>query len=83
VLIGVPLDGGDNPVGREYLSHFDAPADVTILPLTGIALPYEAGEVASCRVGPRIQRLPATYRDAVLAEARRVSRQVVVDDDRS
>jgi hypothetical protein len=83
VLIGVPLDGGDNPVGREYLSHFDAPADVTLLPLTGIALPYEAGEAASCRVGARIQRLPAAYRDAVLAEARRVSHHVVVDDDRS
>ena len=83
VLIGVPLDGGDNPVGREYLSHFDGPADVTILPLTGIALPYEPGEVASCRVGARIQRLPASYRDAVLTEARRVSHRVVVDDDRT
>jgi hypothetical protein len=56
----------------------DAAADVTILPLTGMALPYEPGEVASCRIGDRIQRLPATYRDAVLAEARRVSDQVAV-----
>ena len=50
-----------------------------ILPLTGIALPFAAGEVASCRVGPRIQRLPAGYRDAVLAEAERVSGSVIVD----
>ena len=83
LLIGVPLDGGDNPVDREHLSHFDAPADVTILPLTGIALPYEPGEVDACRIGDRIQRLPARYRDAVLAEARRVSNHVEVDHDRS
>jgi glycosyltransferase involved in cell wall biosynthesis len=76
-------------VGREYLACFDVQADVRILPLTGIALPFEPGEVASCRVGPRIRLLPDTYRDAVLAEAERVSKRVivhggaVVDDDRS
>jgi hypothetical protein len=81
LLIGVPLDDADNPVDRDYLACFDARADVKILPLTGIALPFGPGEVASCRVGPGIQRLPAEYRDAVLAEAERVSRRVVVDDD--
>jgi glycosyltransferase involved in cell wall biosynthesis len=81
LLIGVPLDGADHPLGREHLARFDVPADVAILPLTGFALPYEAGEVASCRIGPRIQRLPARYRDAVLAEAERVAHRVVVDDD--
>jgi GT2 family glycosyltransferase len=80
VRIGVPLDGADNPVDREHLSLFDVPADVKILPLTGLSLPYEAGEVASCRIDARIQRLPPRYRDAVLAEAERVSRQVVEDD---
>jgi glycosyltransferase involved in cell wall biosynthesis len=83
LLIGAPLDDADNPVDRDYLECFDVPADVRILPLTGFALPYEAGEVASCRVGPRIQRLPARYRDAVLAEAERVAHRVVVDDDPS
>ncbi len=81
--IGVPLDGADNPVGREHLSFFNVPADVKILPLTGISLPYESGEVASCRIDARIQRLPAAYRDAVLAEAERVSHHVVEDDDQS
>jgi glycosyltransferase involved in cell wall biosynthesis len=81
--IGVPLDRADNPVGREHLSFFDVPADVKILPLTGISLPYESGEVASCRVDARIQGLPAAYRDAVLAEAERVSHHVVEDDDQS
>ena len=81
--IGVPLDDADNPVGREHLSFFDAPADVKILPLTGISLPYEPGEVASCRIDARIQRLPPTYRDAVLAEAERVAHHIVVDDDQS
>jgi hypothetical protein len=79
--IGVPLDGADNPVDREHLSGFDAVTDVKIVPLTGIALPYESGEIASCRIDARIQRLPAGYRDAVLAEAKRVSREVAVDDD--
>ena len=77
--IGVPLDGADNPVGREHLSDFDVPTGVTILPLTGISLPYESGEVALCRIEARIQRLPTAYRDAVMAEAERVSRHVVVD----
>jgi glycosyltransferase involved in cell wall biosynthesis len=79
--LGVPLDGDDNPVGRDHLAFADAPADVTILPLTGISLPYEPGAVAACRIGARIQRLPAAYRDAVLAEAARVSQHVVVASD--
>jgi glycosyltransferase involved in cell wall biosynthesis len=83
VRIGVPLDRTDNPVGREHLAGFDDPDDVKILPLTGMALPYESGQVASCRIDARIQRLPAAYRDAVLAEAERVSRLVVLDDDHS
>jgi hypothetical protein len=81
--IGVPLDHADNPVGREHLSFFDVPSDVKILPLTGISLPYGSGEVASCRIHARIQRLPAAYRDAVLAEAERVSHHVVEDDRQS
>ena len=79
LLVGVPVDEADNPVGRDYLSNFDVRANVEILPLTGFALPYEAGDVAMCRIGPRIARLPATYRDAVMAEAERVSRRVIVD----
>jgi len=78
--IGVPLDSADNPVGREHLSDFDVPADVTILPLTGISLPYESGEVASCHIDSRIQQLPAAYRDAVRAEAQRISRHIIIDD---
>jgi glycosyltransferase involved in cell wall biosynthesis len=81
LLIGLPLDEADKPVDREYLACFDVQADVKILPLTGIALPFEPGDVASCRVGPRIQRLPGEYRDAVLAEAERVSASVIVDDE--
>ena len=82
LVIGVPVDDADRPVDREYLSGFDGvAADVRILPLTGIALPFAAGEVASCRVGARVQRLPATYRDAVLQEAGRVSGGVIVDAD--
>ena len=79
LLVGVPVDEADNPVGRDYLSYFDVRANVEILPLTGIALPYEAGDVAMCRIGPGIARLPAVYRDAVMAEAERVSRRVIVD----
>ena len=81
LLIGVPVDGAGHPVDGEHLSYFDAGARVEIVPLTGIVLPYEPGEVALGRVGPRIARLPAAYRDAVLAEAARVSRRVVVEDD--
>jgi glycosyltransferase involved in cell wall biosynthesis len=81
--IGVPVDRADNPVGAGHLSFFDTTEIVKVLPLTGISLPYESGEMAWCRIDPRIQRLPARYRDAVLAEAARVSRHVVVEDDHS
>jgi len=79
--IGVPLDSADGPVSSEHLADFDVPANVTLLPLTGMSLPYQSGAVAACRIGARIQRLPAAYRDAVLAEAQRVSPDVVVDRD--
>lgn len=81
--LGVPVDSADDPVSREHLADFDVAAGVIVLPLTGFALPYDDGEVAWCRVGSRIQRLPAGYRDAVLAEAKRVARLVVIDGDAS
>jgi hypothetical protein len=37
--------------------------------------------VDACRIDARIRRLPAAYRDAVVAEATRVSRHVVEEDD--
>jgi glycosyltransferase involved in cell wall biosynthesis len=81
LAIGVPLDGAGHPADRALLDRFDAGTDVSLLPLTGFGLPFEDGGVASCRVGARIQRLPAGYRDAVLAEAARVSDDVVVEGD--
>ena len=78
--LGVPVDSAGDPVSREHLSDFDVAAGVSVLPLTGFGLPYDTGEVACCRVGSRIQRLPAGYRDAVLAEAERVARRVVLEE---
>ncbi|WP_129840941.1 glycosyltransferase [Streptomyces sp. RFCAC02] len=49
------------------------PAGAETLPLGGVALPFDDGGMGEVRVLPAVGRLPARYRDAVLAEARRVA----------
>jgi hypothetical protein len=49
------------------------PASAEVLPLAGLALPFDDGSLAEVHVLPAVARLTDRYRDAVLAEARRVS----------
>jgi glycosyltransferase involved in cell wall biosynthesis len=52
-----------------------SPADqVEVLPIAGVALPYDDDSVQSCRVLAPVLRLSPRYREMVLAEARRVSK---------
>jgi hypothetical protein len=46
------------------------------LDLTGMFLPFDDDSAVSCIVDPRVENLPADYRDAIVREARRVSRAV-------
>jgi glycosyltransferase involved in cell wall biosynthesis len=53
----------------------DAPPDQgELLPIAGLALPYDDDSVQRCRVLAPALRLPARYRERILAEARRVSK---------
>lgn len=74
LFLGVLSDGGGVPPEVDALLDPGAPRDV--LPLAGLALPYEDGAFAECRVLGPVGRLPKRYRDAVLAEAGRVARSV-------
>ncbi|WP_045743982.1 glycosyltransferase family 2 protein [Actinoplanes rectilineatus] len=70
--------------GREFVvaregRRLTVGADVTrkadeTLPLVGLALPYDDHSLDGVTIGEEITRLPARYRDKVLAEARRVTR---------
>jgi glycosyltransferase involved in cell wall biosynthesis len=75
LLAGVPLDG-QGRIGPEHAALFDTGQPAQTLPLAGFALPYPDKSVAECRVLPPVARLSPRYRDAVLAEARRVARRV-------
>jgi len=79
VAVGVVVDGGGRPVDPEAAGPFDADRPVRVLPLAGLALPWEDGEVAHARVLPAVDRLPAGFRDAVHAEVRRVTARPVLE----
>ncbi len=47
--------------------------DVQVLPIAGLALPYDDGSVDRCRVLAPVTALSERYRERILAEVRRVS----------
>ncbi|MEU4160657.1 glycosyltransferase [Actinoplanes sp. NPDC026670] len=65
LVVGVPPDSGRVLPATA--------ADVEVLPLVGLALPYEDGSVDRSLVLEPIGALPGPYRERVLAEVRRVS----------
>jgi hypothetical protein len=66
-------DGGlELPAAR----MFDEQESPSLLPLLGMALPFTSQSVQRCVVLPTVRTLSSEYRDAVLAEARRVSRSI-------
>ncbi|WP_158674623.1 glycosyltransferase family 2 protein [Streptomyces hoynatensis] len=74
LFLGALSDGRGVPKDVGALLDTGAPHEV--LPLAGLALPYEDGAFAECRVLAPVTRLPDRYLDAVLAEAGRVARAV-------
>lgn len=49
--------------------------------LTGMSLPFSDHEVARCELDPRLGRLPSAFREAVVAEAQRVTAGSVAGAD--
>lgn len=76
VVTGVLLDPGGAVADADLLAEFDGGVDV--LPLAGLALPYDDGTVDECRLLPSLAGLPARYREAAHLEAERVAKVVVV-----
>jgi glycosyltransferase involved in cell wall biosynthesis len=62
----VGVKAGETDVLPEYAT------DVEVLPLTGLALPFEDGSIERCRVQSLVTDLPARYRKRIFAEAKRV-----------
>ncbi|MBN1172006.1 MAG: glycosyltransferase [Micromonosporaceae bacterium] len=71
--LGVPLPAGSRPEAVASNAPFDQGSLTEVLPIAGVALPYDDAGVHHCLVLPTVTRLPARYRDLVFAEARRVS----------
>ena len=75
LLVGARLDAARGVTDPGLLAPFDHPADVEVLPLVGLALPYDDASFDEVRVLPPVERLPARYRDAVQAEAQRIAKK--------
>ncbi|TDC85504.1 glycosyltransferase family 2 protein [Micromonospora sp. KC606] len=73
LFLGVPLDRGHRIVDPEVADAARSAASVEILPLAGLALPYEDASTTSCHVLPTINGLSARYAAKVRATARRVT----------
>ncbi|MCB5178237.1 glycosyltransferase family 2 protein [Streptomyces antimicrobicus] len=71
---GVPLDRAGKPLDDGYTTGFDAPENVTVLPLTGLSTPFRTEEFATVWLEESLQRLPEPYRSGVVTEVKRVTR---------
>jgi hypothetical protein len=71
ILIGAVVDAEGNPLEPK-------PEGFEVLRLTGLALPWNDGEVEQARVLPPVSRIGEPYQERILAEARRVAIDVVV-----
>ncbi len=76
LLVGVKLDERFQVADRAALAFFDPASALEVLPLIGLALPYEDAEVEQCRVLPVLDGFSRRYRDAIDAETHRVARKV-------
>ncbi|HSK25384.1 MAG TPA: glycosyltransferase [Jiangellales bacterium] len=76
LLLGVPVDADgqvQDPAARALL---DRGTGVEVLPLVGLALPYEDGSVGECRLSPVLTGLSHPMPAAIRTEAHRVARAV-------
>jgi GT2 family glycosyltransferase len=81
IAVGVVADRATLTPAPADAALFDGPGGLEILPLAGFALPWADEDVDECLVLAPALRLSPRYRHAVLREAERVARKVVVADD--
>lgn len=74
LFIGVPLDSKGEIFDLEPKDARLSEPSIEILPIVGFTLPYEDESIAECTVLAPILHMAGQYRDAVLAEADRVTR---------
>jgi hypothetical protein len=67
--------------GASLQRLFGENSGLELLPLAGLALPFDDGSIDECRVLPPISELSASYRDKVMKEAARVARVVLEVDE--
>ncbi|MEU6145663.1 glycosyltransferase [Streptomyces sp. NPDC047081] len=75
---GIPLDRTDKPVGVEHTTGFDLTEHVTVLPLTGLSVPFRSQEFSTVWLEESIWRLPEPYLSGVVTEAKRVARDAAL-----
>lgn len=79
LVVGVILRPAAGPApDPAVLSLFDDAARVDVLPLAGLALPYDDASAGECRVLAPVNGFSPRYREAALSEARRVARELVI-----
>lgn len=76
LVVGAVVDDQRRLVDAETPALFDASPVPRVLPIAGLALPWEDQSVRECLVLPPVSRLKDRYRDRVMAEARRVACRV-------
>ncbi|MFD4790026.1 glycosyltransferase family 2 protein [Streptomyces sp. NPDC058459] len=80
VLLGARLNAEGRPADPAA-ARLLAGEPAEILPLTGLALPYQDKTFAQCHIMPSVASLSERYRDAVRTEAERLGKQVLLVPD--
>ncbi|MGW0836123.1 glycosyltransferase family A protein [Streptomyces prunicolor] len=79
LLVGAPLDARSLP-DIATAALLDVGSTPEVFPLAGFGLPYEDSSVEECRVLAPISLLREEYRTAIIREARRAAKNVVIDE---
>jgi hypothetical protein len=78
LIVGAVVDRDGRLVDNGLTAGFDLPPEV--LPLAGLALPWEDADVARSRILPAVNRFADPYRERIMAEVRRVTKSIVLTE---
>ncbi|MDQ1293274.1 MAG: hypothetical protein QG608_1155 [Actinomycetota bacterium] len=78
LVVGAVTDADGTVLDETATGLFDTDQDVRVLPIAGLAMPWEDGAVQECRVLPAALRLGGRFTQRVLSEAERVARKVTL-----
>jgi glycosyltransferase involved in cell wall biosynthesis len=74
LVVGLTVDASSRLDGATVGALPDGGKAGELLPIAGVALPYEDDSIDRCRILPPVLRLAGRYKEKILAEAHRVSR---------